>query len=146
MPNIVHRVGIEASQIAVYKALTKQEGLAGWWTRPNGDGANVGARMQFIFKRGGPTMEVIELVRLKRVRWRCLDGPAEWKNTELTFEIGRFGSETVVLFRHRGWKAECDFMAHCSCKWAYFLLSLKSLLEDGRGTPFPVDRHISEWG
>jgi hypothetical protein len=30
-------------------------------------------------------------------------------------------------------------MAHCSARWAYFLLSLKSYLETGRGTPFPED-------
>ncbi len=30
-------------------------------------------------------------------------------------------------------------MAHCSARWAYFLLSLKSLLETGKGTPFPED-------
>ena len=32
-----------------------------------------------------------------------------------------------------------EFMAHCSARWAYFLLSLKSLLETGKGTPFPED-------
>jgi hypothetical protein len=29
-------------------------------------------------------------------------------------------------------------MAHCSARWAYFLLSLKSYLETGKGTPFPT--------
>jgi hypothetical protein len=30
-------------------------------------------------------------------------------------------------------------MAHCSARWAYFLLSLKGLAETGKGTPFPED-------
>ncbi len=34
-------------------------------------------------------------------------------------------------------------MYHCSIRWAIFLLSLKSLLEDGKGTPFPYDRKVS---
>ena len=33
-------------------------------------------------------------------------------------------------------------MAHCSCKWAVFLLSLKDALETGKGRPFPDDIHI----
>ena len=146
MPNILHRVGIQASSAAVFKALTTQKGLAGWWTRPDAGGEKPGARLRFIFKRGGPTMEVIELIKGRRVSWRCVAGPDEWLNTVLTFDLSRSGKETVVRFGHRGWREECDFMAHCSCKWALFLLSLKSLLEDGRGTPFPKDRPISHWG
>jgi hypothetical protein len=33
MPDILHRVGIQASAEKVYWALTDEEGLAGWWTR-----------------------------------------------------------------------------------------------------------------
>ena len=146
MPNILHRVGIQASPTAVYKALTTQNGLAGWWNRPDAEGTKLGARMCFIFKKGGLTMEVTELTPLKRVIWRCVDGPEEWLNTRLTFDLSRAGTETVVLFGHRGWRKECEFMAHCSCKWTYFMLSLKSLLEDGQGTPFPKDRRIGKWG
>jgi uncharacterized protein YndB with AHSA1/START domain len=81
MPNILHRVGIQASPTAVYKGLTTQNGLAGWWNRPDAEGTKLGARMCFIFKNGGPTMEVTELTPLKRVIWRCVDGPEEWLNT-----------------------------------------------------------------
>lgn len=146
MPNIRHRIAIQNSPAAVYKALTTQKGLAGWWTRPDAEGTKLGARMRFIFKDGGPAMEVIELTPSKHVSWRCIDGPSEWLNTVLTFDISRVGKETVLLFAHRGWREESEFMAHCSCKWAYFMLSLKSLLEDGHGTPFPNDRQISKWG
>jgi uncharacterized protein YndB with AHSA1/START domain len=142
MPNIVHRIGIQAPPTAVFRALTTQAGLAGWWTRPDAEGAKLGARLWFKFKMGGPTMEVIDLKRAKCVRWRCVKGPEEWLNTELTFDLTRAGKETVVLFGHRGWREECEFMAHCSCKWATFLLSLKSLLEKGRGAPFPDDISI----
>jgi hypothetical protein len=45
----------------------------------------------------------------------------------------------VVLFRPADWREPSEFMAHCSARWAYFLLSLKSLAEAGKGTPFPED-------
>jgi hypothetical protein len=36
-------------------------------------------------------------------------------------------------------------MYHCSTKWAIFLMSLKSLGEDGKGQPSPTDVRISNW-
>ena len=53
---------------------------------------------------------------------------------------------TVVMFKHQGWKEPVEFMHHCSTKWATYLLSMKSLLESGRGAPYPSDVHISARG
>jgi hypothetical protein len=36
-------------------------------------------------------------------------------------------------------------MAHCSMKWATFLLSLRELLETGAGKPSPNDLKIDNW-
>ena len=38
-----------------------------------------------------------------------------------------------------GWREETGMFAHCSTKWAVFLLSLKDLLETGKGRPAPDD-------
>jgi hypothetical protein len=35
-----------------------------------------------------------------------------------------------------------EFMHHCSTKWGTYLMSLKSLLEPGAGSPSPRDVHI----
>jgi hypothetical protein len=37
-------------------------------------------------------------------------------------------------------------MHHCSTKWATFLMSIKSLVEAGKGAPYPDDVHISGEG
>ena len=50
-----------------------------------------------------------------------------------------------MLFRHAGWKAPVEFMHHCSTKWAVFLLSLKALVETGKGRPFPDDVKVADW-
>ena len=52
---------------------------------------------------------------------------------------------TIVLFSHVGWKEPVEFMHHCSTKWATFLMSLKKLLETGKGEPAPHDVKISNW-
>jgi hypothetical protein len=37
-------------------------------------------------------------------------------------------------------------MHHCSTKWALFLMSLKSLIDTGKGAAFPNDVHITSSG
>jgi hypothetical protein len=46
---------------------------------------------------------------------------------------------TIILFKHQGWKEPVEFMHHCRTKWGMFLLSLKSVHEPGKGTPWPND-------
>jgi hypothetical protein len=36
-------------------------------------------------------------------------------------------------------------MHHCSTKWAVFLLSLKALLETGKGAPWPTEVKLDIW-
>ncbi|HEY5240144.1 MAG TPA: hypothetical protein VIJ22_01710 [Polyangiaceae bacterium] len=47
--------------------------------------------------------------------------------------------KTFVLFSHAGWAEPVEFMHHCSTKWGTFLLSLKALVEKGKGRPAPDD-------
>jgi uncharacterized protein YndB with AHSA1/START domain len=128
MPDIIHRIGIKAEPGKVFAALTTEKGLAGWWTKNTKADAKVGATLQFRFSEGGPDMKVVELKPNRNVKWKCVSGPEEWVGTDLTFDLKEEDGETVLLFGHRNWKEAGEFMAHCSCKWAYFLLSLKSLL------------------
>lgn len=51
----------------------------------------------------------------------------------------------VVRFKHAGWREPVDFMHHCSTKWGVFLLSLKSLLETGKGRPASDDLKLADW-
>ena len=146
MPDIIHRIGIRADPTKVFAALTTEKGLAGWWTKNTKADAKVGATLQFRFGQGGPDMKVVGLNPNKNVKWKCVSGPEEWVDTDLTFDLKEEDGETVLLFGHRKWKEAGEFMAHCSCKWAYFLLSLKSLLEHGKGTPYPEDLQLSSWG
>jgi hypothetical protein len=49
------------------------------------------------------------------------------------------------VFGHRNWREAVEFTAHCSMKWATFLLSLRELVETGKGRPSPDDRKIDNW-
>jgi len=90
-------------------------------------------------------MEVLELRPGERVAWRVADGPEEWIGTTIQFDLRQDGDYSIVLFAHRGWREPVEFMHHCSTKWASFLLSLKSLVETGKGAPAPRDVQVSDW-
>jgi uncharacterized protein YndB with AHSA1/START domain len=146
MVDILHRIGVQdASPETVYDALTTVDGLAGWWTDDTKGSGDVGGTLAFRFPPGGFDMKVIEARPAERVSWRVVDGPAEWVGTTIDWDLRQDGDYTIVLFSHRGWAEPVEFMYHCSTKWAIFLMSLKALVETGKGAPSPDDVQISNW-
>ncbi|WP_035056219.1 SRPBCC family protein [Andreprevotia chitinilytica] len=151
MVDILHRVGIKAPLNEVYKALTTREGLAAWWTNDTQGESKVGGVLNFRFRApdgselGGFEMKVLELHPGERVLWQVVDGPAEWIGTKISWDLRQEDDYCLVHFKHLDWKEPVEFMHHCSTKWAIFLMSLKSLLETGKGSPSPNDVKIDSW-
>lgn len=79
------------------------------------------------------------------MRWRVKDGPPEWVGTDIEFHLSRQDDYTIVMFAHRSWREEVEFMAHCSTKWGTFLLSLRDFAGSGKGQPSPNDLKIGNW-
>ncbi|MBV8950919.1 MAG: SRPBCC domain-containing protein [Actinobacteria bacterium] len=131
----------------VYDALATRDGAAQWWTRDVTGDAGPGGKLAFRFGRPEPAavMELAQLRPPRRVVWRCVDGPDEWRNAPITYDLRSNGDETVVVFTHP-WEQPVEFMHHCSTAWGYYLLSLKHALEGGTATPFPDSEKISSWG
>ncbi|GIJ11270.1 SRPBCC domain-containing protein [Micromonospora andamanensis] len=145
MLNILHRVGVTSAPEDVYAALTTVDGLANWWTEETDGDGDVGGVLRFRFIPGGFDMKVLETRPAELVLWEVVDGPEEWLGTQVRFELKREGDFTIVLFRHEGWREPVEFMYHCSTKWATYLMSLKRLVETGKGEPAPHDVQISNW-
>ena len=151
MADIIHRIGIKSSAAKVYNAVSTIQGLASWWTEEVEGDENVGGKIQFTFRsetgdiKGQMVFEVQELNRDKNVRWKGVDGPAEWIGTEITFDLSEQDGQIIVIFGHRNWREAVEFTAHCSMKWAVFLLSLRQYIETGKGNPSPHDLKIDNW-
>ena len=90
-------------------------------------------------------MEVVRLQPTNYVLWKVIDGPEEWIGTRISWELKEDGEYIIVLMKHMDWKEPVEFMHHCSTKWAIFLMSMKSLLETGKGAPNPYDVKIDNW-
>lgn len=147
MADILHRIGIKSSSIdEVYQSLTTRDGLAGWWTNDTqGEGDRVGNILKFRFQGGGFDMKVVNLIAPTYVGWEVVEGPEEWVGTTISFELKQEKDYIIVLFKHLNWKEPVEFMHHCSTKWAVFLMSLKLLVETGKGAPNPIDVKIDNW-
>ena len=117
MATIYHQVGIKAPINDVYNAIATTEGVTGWWTKTSGN-PETGGDLEFSF-----------------------DG--EWLGTRICFDLVEQEHQVIVNFQHTDWKAATEMLAHCSTKWAVFLLSLKEYLETGTGQPFPHDIPIN---
>jgi uncharacterized protein YndB with AHSA1/START domain len=151
MLTIRHKIGIKESKEKIFNAISTEEGLSGWWTQDTqADGHDVGGNIRFSFtKRLDKEYDVlVKIAELNsnRVVWRVVEGPEEWMNTEITFDLNPKEEEVVLYFTHKNWSNPTDFMAQCNTKWAVFLLSLKDLVEKGSGRPFPNDIRISHSG
>lgn len=142
---INHQIGVKAPPADVYRALTETKKLAQWWTiDTRGSGEKVGDRLEFWFGDFCQKFDIVELVPEKRVAWKSPkgQGAGEWEETGITFDLSTDDKQTFIQFRHSGWRQSTDFQGHCSMRWAVFLLSLRDLLERGKGRPIPYDLEV----
>jgi len=144
MADIQHRIVIEAPLEDVYSALTEQDKLSAWWTRAETSGEE-GSIAGFFFGPNGEhrvDMKITELDPNRKVTWKCISGP--WIDT-VGFEFQLIPDErgTALQFSNMGWAERNEFYMHCNSKWGFFLVvSLKNLLENGRGQPHPNEPSI----
>jgi uncharacterized protein YndB with AHSA1/START domain len=140
---INHKIGVKAAPEDAYRALTEVQRLAQWWTSDTRGASEVGRILEFWFGKFCQKFEVVQLEPGRLVRWKATaEGMAEWVGTEVSFALSTDPKQTTIRFRHSGWQETTPFHAHCSTKWAVFMLSLKDLLEKGAGRPAPGEVSI----
>lgn len=148
MPNILHRVSIDAPAADVHQLVATTDGISRWWTGRAVTGAHAtGSTFATYFgDADGPAaaFEVVEQTP-DAIRWQCVDGPRDWVGTTIDFAFAkRDDGGTTLLFTHAGWAEESEFMHGCSSNWAAYLMSLKSGAETGAFNAFPGGE-ISRW-
>jgi uncharacterized protein YndB with AHSA1/START domain len=116
MPDILHRVGIDATPQKVFEALGTIEGLRHWWIAETTGDAKLGGLINFGFCE----MKVLESRPNDLMHWKCVRGPAEWIDTEVTFQLQRKEDQTFVVFKHAQWKEPVEFHAPLQHEVGYF--------------------------
>ena len=146
MTDIHHRIGVLSSSTDdVYAALTTIDGLSRVVDDRHRGRPRAGREDLVPLVPGGFDMEVIELApgELSPVARRRRT--PEWIGTTIDWRLSRTGGFTIVPLHPRGIGRAGGVLCHCSTKWAWFLLSLKALVETGTGAPSPDDVAISDW-
>jgi uncharacterized protein YndB with AHSA1/START domain len=141
MPDIVHRLTIDATPERVFEALTTAEGIRNWWTRDADLDVTIGGTGEFRFHAGGSiaNVRVDALEPPCRIGWTTVsaNAPGGWDGTTITFELRAEADRTVLLFAHRGFAEANDGYALVTAGWAHYLVSLRQYVETGRGAPHP---------
>ncbi len=138
MPAIIEERTIAAAPGRVFNALTQQDGIACWWTSDLSARPEVGSLAEFRFRQGaaGFQFEIAELNQDEKVHWILRQGPPQWAGTSITWKLTPAQNGTRLVFTHEGLPQDQElYVSGVRGNWKYYLDSLKSYLETGKGTP-----------
>jgi uncharacterized protein YndB with AHSA1/START domain len=138
MSAIIKELTIAATPGRVFQSLTQQNEIARWWTSDLSIRPEVGTLAEFRFYRWGAgslQFEIAELDADKNISWISRQGPPGWAGTIVTWQLMPARDGTQLVFVHDGFPRADELYKHTRENWEYFLVSLKSYLETGQGTP-----------
>ncbi len=102
MPDILHRISIDAEQQSVHDLIASTDGIARWWTgRPVAGEHTVGSSFSVYFGDAEKPAAVMQVLSDSpdRVEWRVTEGPDSWIDTRITFAFRpRSHGGTTLLF------------------------------------------------
>jgi hypothetical protein len=99
--------------------------VRGWWSGEiDGDTDKLGAEFTYRYKNVHRSKQKItEFIPGKKIVWHVTDAElsfgdkAEWKDTDIVFEIARKGDKTELLFTHIGLVPAFECYGDCSGAW-----------------------------
>lgn len=143
MAKVTHQVGIVGDISQIYRALHVPEGIDAWWASRTDGTAAVGEVLDLHFKELATlSFRVDDLEDNQRICLRCVSGPGPWQNSDLKFELRQDDEQVWVRLVHENGAASDEDFLYFSTKWTCYLLSLRDLIETGKGRPYPNDLKI----
>jgi len=127
-------IRIDGDVEEVYRKVATLDGIAAWFAEANSEDYAPGNRLR-LFSKDSCEFDVVSMKPNLEIEWDCVSEGNIWTNTKIRFTFERGDSKTFVRFDHSGWPEVTDIYRDCAMSWAYFLESLKLLVETGKGTP-----------
>ncbi len=134
MTQISLLIRIKASPEEVYEKISTSEGIAKWFTDASFSKDEDTGELNLQLW-GKTDFKVTERSPPSRVVWHCTSEDNPWFGTDIVFDLKTESDRTIVIFDHAGWSETSDLYRDCAMSWAYFLESLRLLIEEGVGTP-----------
>ena len=144
MQNFTTSFTVDQTPAAVFAAINN---VRGWWSGTiEGTTDQLGA--EFIYRYEDvhySKQKITELLPGKKVVWHVTDAKlnftkdkAEWKGTDIIFEISENAGQTELRFTHQGLVPEFECYAACSNAWgALVTRNLRNLILTGTDQPNP---------
>ncbi len=129
MYSVSSNIDINTSPSVVYHALTNQDLLSKWFAPQviavpvEGTVAAFAFEFDLNFK-----MKLSKLIPGKLVQWVCVDGYADWLDTEVIFKLTEQPGFTKVAFSHNKLKND-EKKEKTEVSWQNYLTRLKELCE-----------------
>ena len=140
--NFTTTIAVDQSPSDVFAAICN---VRAWWSQEIvGRAERVGDAFKHHFRDlHRCEIAVKELVSNEKVVWTVLENyfsftedTAEWKGTDIVFEIARSGDQTALTFTHLGLVPACQCYVACTDGWTFYIHdSLRELITTGRGRP-----------
>jgi hypothetical protein len=145
-PNFTASFVVEQSPAEVFDAVNN---VRGWWSETiEGATDRVGASFKYRHRDlHHSTQKITELAPGRKVVWHVTESrinfvkdKAEWKGTDIVFEIARKGAGTELRLTHVGLVPGLECFSDCSGGWGYYFNgSLRRLITSGKGQPDPKE-------
>ena len=143
MAKVKHQVGIVGDIKKIYRAMHEPEGLDRWWATKTEGTPEVGQVLDLHFSDVVTlSFRIDALEENTLVRLHCVSGPGPWQDCKLTFSFKQDSDQVWVGLVHVNDAASEDDFLYFSTKWTCYLLSLRDLIETGKGRPYPSDVKI----
>ncbi|KAA3642998.1 MAG: SRPBCC domain-containing protein [Chloroflexi bacterium] len=138
MADVLHQVGMSASQEQLFSALTQESEIKQWWSEHSSFKTEVGSEASVSFYGGMVEfkLRVAELEPGKKVVWNVEGGPPDWENTVITWTLSEGeNGQTSVHLAHTGFPSTEGNFAGVNYNWGWYMTSLMFYLQKGEGMP-----------
>jgi len=125
--------------------------VRGWWTGEiEGSTDKLGEVFNYHYADVHRSQQkVTDLVPGKKIVWHVEDAnlnytqdKAEWKGTDITFEIAKKGDKTEVRFTHVGLVPQFECYGSCSSAWGSLVNdNLRNLIMTGQEQHQPIEKN-----
>jgi len=125
----------------LYEALSND--IDKWWTLHCNKANALGDKLNVRFEKNTSwTMQVTKAEKHTLLVWKVIEAhhnlitlskKDEWLGTIIHWKITEVEAGCILELKHEGLKKELQCYQICEAGWDYFLESLKSYLESGKG-------------
>ena len=134
MAIVKHQVGVVGDINTIFRAMHEPAGLDRWWATKTDGKPEIGEVLDLHFSDVVTlSFKIVALRENSLIHLHCISGPRSWQDCDLTFSFRQDKDQVWVGLVHENAVASDDDFLYFTTKWTCYLLSLRDLIETGKG-------------